>query len=315
MHRINKLLIKSYCLILGLCLLTAGCQKEDVYKPGKKISKIYDTYTSGEKRLYQTWNWDGDLLKSISFFNGSSEMRFQYNGKQLSAIYELGGTNLYYLFHYDKKGKRLDSLDVYRDCLSLDPNVRRLAHYVFSYNEDGLISGYEEEIYAHPSWKDSDEALRMVLQCAIPGLPDIAAQKLAKPRTQRKGDEEIWDRIFVSFTYQGENVTECHILTNDILEENYTFTYTDYLNPSHKLFQSTSFSSSGLYSKNLVKTCHYENLLSSDPTVNYYEDMEYQYEIEDNYPVKTTCIGTIHYYVAPEYTEPFTHVNYYEYYQ
>ena len=314
MHQ-NKLLIKSYCLILGLCLLTAGCQKEGVYKPGKKISKIFTTYESGEKRLYQTWNWDGNLLKSISFFEGSSEMRFHYNGKQLSAIYELGGTNQYYLFHYDKKGKRLDSLDVYRDISSGNVKVRHVAHYDFSYNEEGLISGYKEEVYAFGIWKEGNDALRMVLQSAIPGLPDIAAQKLAKPRTQRKGDEEIWDRISVSFTYQGENVTKCHILTNDILEENYTFTYTDYLNPSHKLFQSTSFSSSGLYSKNLVKTCHYENLSSSDPTVNYYEDMEYQYEIEDNYPVKTTCNASIHDYYHPEYTQTFTHVNYYEYYQ
>jgi hypothetical protein len=314
MHQ-NKLFIKSYCLILGLCLLTAGCQKEGVYKPGKKISKIFTTYESGEKRLYQTWNWDGDLLKSISFFDGSSEMRFQYNGKQLSAIYELGGTNQYYLFHYDKKGKRLDSLDVYKDISSGNVKVRHVAHYDFSYNEEGLISGYKEEVYAFGIWKEGNDALRMVLQCAIPGLPDIAAQKLAKPRTQRKGDEEIWDRISVSFTYQGENVTECHILTNDILEENYTFTYTDYLNPSYKLFQSTSFSSSGLYSKNLVKTCHYENLSSSDPTVNYYEDMEYQYKIEDNYPVKTTCNASIHDYYHPEYTQSFTHVNYYEYYQ
>ena len=314
MHQ-NKLFIKSYCLILGLCLLTAGCQKEGVYKPGKKISKIFITYESGEKRLYQTWNWDGDLLSSISFFDGSSEMRFQYNGKQLSAIYELGGTNQYYLFHYDKKGKRLDSLDVYKDISSGNVKVRHVAHYDFSYNEEGLISGYKEEVYAFGIWKEGNDALRMVLQCAIPGLPDIAAQKLAKPRTQRKGDEEIWDRISVSFTYQGENVTECHILTNDILEENYTFTYTDYLNPSYKLFQSTSFSSSGLYSKNLVKTCHYENLSSSDPTVNYYEDMEYQYEIEDNYPVKTTCNASIHDYYHPEYTQSFTHVNYYEYYQ
>ena len=314
MHQ-NKLFIKSYCLILGLCLLTAGCQKEGVYKPGKKISKIFTTYESGEKRLYQTWNWDGDLLKSISFFDGSSEMRFQYNGKQLSAIYELGGTNQYYLFHYDKKGKRLDSLDVYKDISSGNVKVRHVAHYDFSYNEEGLISGYKEEVYAFGIWKEGNDALRMVLQCAIPGLPDIAAQKLAKPRTQRKGDEEIWDRISVSFTYQGENVTECHILTNDILEENYTFTYTDYLNPSYKLFQSTSFLSSGLYSKNLVKTCHYENLSSSDPTVNYYEDMEYQYKIEDNYPVKTTCNASIHDYYHPEYTQSFTHVNYYEYYQ
>ena len=315
MHQMNKLSIMAFCLIPWLCLLTAGCQKEGVYKPGKKISKIFTTYESGEKRLYQTWNWDGDLLSSISFFNGSSEMRFQYNGKQLSAIYELDRDNQYYLFHYDKSGKRLESLDVYKDVLSQNPKVRHVAHYDFSYNEEGLISGYKEEVYAFGIWKEGNDALRMVLQCAIPGLPDPAAQKLAKPRTQSKGDEEIWDRISVSFTYQGENVTECHILTDDILEENYTFTYTDYLNPSHKLFQSTSFSSSGLYSKNLVKTCHYENLSSSDPTVNYYEDMEYQYEIEDNYPVKTTCNASIHDYYHPEYTQTFTHVNYYEYYQ
>ena len=265
--------------------------------------------------MYQTWNWDGDLLRSISFLDGNSEMRFQYEGKQLSAIYALGGDNQYYLFHYDKSGKRLESLDVYKDRLSYNPNVFHIAHYDFSYNEDGRISGYEEEMYAYPIRKDGDEALGMVLQCAIPGLPDMAARKIASPRKQSKGDEVIWDRVSVSFAYQGENVTECHILTNDQIVENYTFTYTDYQNPSYKLFQSTNFSSSGLYSRNLVKTCHYEDIGYPDPMLNHYEEMEYQYEIEDNYPVKTTCNASSHSYIYPEDTQTFTHVYYYEYCQ
>ena len=315
MHQESKLSIKVFCLIPWLCLLMVGCQKEGVYKPGKKISKIYDTYPSGEKRLYQTWSWDGDLLRSISIGKGSSELRFQYKGKQLSSIYAFGEDNQYYLFHYDKSGKRLESLDVYKDRLTHTPKVFHIAHYDFSYNKDGRISGYEEEMYAYPTWKDGDETLSMVLQCAIPGLPDMAAKKLATPRKQSKGDDEIWGSISASFTYQGENITECHILTDELLVENYKFTYTNYQSPSYQLFQSTSFSSAGIYSRNLVKTCHYENIWDSDPTTSYFEEMEYQYEIEDNYPVKTTCNGTTHSYTYPEYVEPFTKVYFYEYYQ
>ena len=291
----------------------AGCQKEGVYKPEKKISKIYDTsYLTGEKQLYQTWNWDGDLLCSISYRGGDPGLRFQYKGKQLSSIYELGRDNQYFLFHYDKSGKRLDSLEVYKDLLSGNPNVRHIAHYAFSYNEDGLISGYEEELYAYPV-KGCNEALGLALQCAIPGLPDVIAHKIAVPGKQSKSDEEIWGRISVSFIYQGDNVTECLILTDDRQEEKYTLTYTDYLNPSYKLFQSTGFSSTGLYSKNLVKTCLYEHFWDSDSTMSYYENTEYEYEIEDNYPVKTTCNGSLHSYVLPEPAQTYTHVYYYEY--
>lgn len=76
--------IKSFTavvVVISSFLLMTSCYKEGVYQPKKKISKIYEEFPedSGDKRLIQTWEWDGDLLKSISFWQ--TEMRFYYKGK------------------------------------------------------------------------------------------------------------------------------------------------------------------------------------------------------------------------------------------
>lgn len=293
-----------------MLLLATSCEREGVYSPKKRISKIYVDDGSGRK-LDQTWTWKGRQLQSISYRSGTSELRFQYNGKQLISITQLGD-NMYYLFHYNKNGQRLDSLDVYVDKLNQNPNVRHYAHYDFSYNDEGLISGYEEVIYYIGQSKEDEQALAMVLQCAVPGLPEVAATRLAKTSTSPNKSDE-WIRYSASFSYNGENVTECLISMKDGYEYSYTFTYTDYLNPYYKFFQTASFGSSNLYSRNLVKTCHYEKHLTSEPTIDHYEDMEYQYETEDQYPVKATMNSYIQYYAFPEYPDSATIIRYYEY--
>ena len=292
-------------------ILASSCEKEGVYSPEKKISKIY--VEGSWKRLQQEWTWKGDLLQSVSYYDGPFELRFQYDGKQLISITKLDKNNMYYFFHYNKSGKQLDSLDVYVDNLNQTPNVQHYAHYDFLYNDEGLISGYEEKVYYLNLYKEDEQALALALQCAVPGLPEVAAQQLAKTDTRNKGDEFGWDKYSVSFSYNGENVAECLVTINDLYKQSYTFTYTDYQNPSYRLFQSTSFESSSLYSRNLVKTCHYEEHFMGDPTYDYYMDTEYLYEIAGQYPVKATRNNSYHYYESPDYSETYTTIYYYEY--
>lgn len=301
----------ALCAIVML-LLAASCEKEGVYSPGKRISKIYVDNDSW-KKLEQEWTWKGDLLQSVSYYGGMYELRFHYDGKQLVSITQLGGNNKYYLFHYNKNGKKLDSLDVYVDKLDHSPNVLHYAHYDFSYNDAGLISGYDEVTYYTGWYKEDEQVFALVLQCAVPGLPDVAARQLTKTDIRNKGDEFVWDRYSVSFVYNDENVTDCLVTMNDRYKYSYTFTYTDYQNPSYKLFQSAGFESSSLYSRNLVKTCHYEEHLLEEPTADYYVDMEYLYEIADQYPVKVTRNQCIRYFAFPEYSDSSTNMHYYEY--
>ena len=300
----------ALCAIVML-LLAASCEKEGVYSPEKRISKIYFDVGNG-KQLEQEWTWKGKRLEAISFPRRAYELRFLYNGKQLTSITQVGVKNMYYRFRYNKNGQRLDSLDVYADNPDQNPNVLHYAHYDFSYNDEGLISGVEEVIL-NSGWFD-EKALALVLQCAIPGLPEVTARQLFKTDTRNKGDKSVWYRCSISFTYSGENVTEC-LLLDDLYKKSYSFTYTDYRNHSYKLFQSANFASSGLYSRNLVKTCHYEEKVPSEPQeyYDYYQDTDYQYEIEDQYPVKTTRTQIFHPFAFPEVSDTATTDFYYEY--
>ena len=48
----------------------ASCTKDGVYKPKKKISKIYQTVLTDpvpEKVLIESWTWDGKLLSKIDY--------------------------------------------------------------------------------------------------------------------------------------------------------------------------------------------------------------------------------------------------------
>ena len=313
----NTVISMRFFIVSCILLLTAGCQKEGVYQPKKKISKVYIGFPNspGEKKLYQTWKWDGNLLKSISFYEDEAEMQFEYKGKQLRSITSFGKYNQYYLFHYDKNGKRLDSLDVYADNLSLNPNVRHYAHYDFSHNEEGLISGYEEVVYdTGPYWYKNKDELGMVLQCAIPGLPELAAHHLAAPKSENKGDAYVMDTYSVSFSYIGNNLSECHILQNNTFDGHYKFTYTDHQNPFYKFFNFSDFSYDS-YSTNLAKNCYYEELYLPDPSYDYYAEIEYEYEIEDGFPVKTTRNSTMHSFDDPSLSSSTSSIKYYEYYE
>lgn len=214
-----------------------------------------------------------------------------------------------YHFHYNKNGKKLDSLDVYIDNFSNSPDFLHYAHFDFSYNAEGQISGYEENVFFTGLDKE-DDTLGLILQFAIPGLPELASQKLANPHVQDKSDDNLWYKISVSFFYVGKNVAECRVLIDEKIVEKYSFTYTDYQNPFYKLFKSLDFTYDS-YSPNLAKTIHYEYLPNFDECD--YIDVEYEYEIEDNYPVKTTFNSLEHLPSYPDVSRTYTGIQYYEY--
>lgn len=116
--------------------VAASCEKEGVYNPKEKISKIYysDSYTitfddpaytaynqtgSTGKYAKEVWKWDGKLLKSITYYDEDGDFEhsdvFHYNGKRLSEIRSHwdGDWNYSYVFEY--KGKFITSIKEYED--------------------------------------------------------------------------------------------------------------------------------------------------------------------------------------------------------
>lgn len=69
--------MRKFSLFLTLMLLFAAsssCDEEIIengaYYPERKIIKMYEnSWSGGEKMLFAVWNWDGDKLKTIDYYN------------------------------------------------------------------------------------------------------------------------------------------------------------------------------------------------------------------------------------------------------
>ncbi len=71
--------IFSILLIACVAMLFSACQKEGVYNPSKKISKIYYTNSEGVKNLSQVWTWNkNNTLEKIDFYS-SGTLAYTYN--------------------------------------------------------------------------------------------------------------------------------------------------------------------------------------------------------------------------------------------
>ncbi|NLJ83243.1 MAG: hypothetical protein GX330_08985, partial [Bacteroidales bacterium] len=108
----RKYVISVLTLALFAAFVTS-CNKEGVYKPSKKISKIYEE-EDGEKVLSQTWTWDGNKLQMISYGKDGDEYEvFEYNKGQIAKTieYRAGAERGYTEFTYNKS--LLEKIEVY----------------------------------------------------------------------------------------------------------------------------------------------------------------------------------------------------------
>ncbi|MDR2511271.1 MAG: hypothetical protein LBC89_02185 [Bacteroidales bacterium] len=73
-------------IIAAMLMAFTSCQKDGVYNPSKKISKIYYQSGSSTKYLVERWTWDGKKLQKITDANGNLSSSFTYNGNRLSKV-------------------------------------------------------------------------------------------------------------------------------------------------------------------------------------------------------------------------------------
>ena len=304
-----------------ITILLCSCEKEGVYNPKKKISKICSVRC-------ETWEWDGDLLKSITYSSGKT-MLFNYNGKQLSGIVstysEISHDYTCYIFKYDKTGRHIVTIDEYiggwirrHNGLSniFFETPKHTYHWEFHYNKDGKISECEETQYFHPwlYYKEENDVIDFISKYVVPIPP---ARKKMALYENKSTDNEIVDLIYTaSFTYTGDNITEIHITGSG---EEYTaqYVYTDYPNPFYKLLQPgiSSFSFTDFKNKQLPVFCHTKREILFTGEILYL-DYDYLYELEDGYPV-TVQEKRKEYYFIPATETPDTNYSttftYYEY--
>lgn len=276
-----KNLVKTLLLVAVCALLFSSCEKEGQYLPKKKVSRI--TYVTSSTLWgitttavtgYQDWEWSGKLLTQITLRNGDGDMEGtivpQYDSKKrVTALHCVLDTEIEdYKFTYD--GKNLMKIT----CYSNDKDA--VTEYTFR-KEDKNVVEITVQGYASKALEGTGiNPLQFV-------LPNEIAERI-KP-----SDEKA--TIIYKLTWNGNNISSMEELRSGVTYANYNWAYDNGINPFKGLFCNVDGSLNGfeeLYSANNVVESHSVAHLSF---ADMEEHFKYEYEYEDNYPVKKT-LGT-----------------------
>lgn len=253
-------------LVIALTLVFASCTKDGVYKPKKKISKIYETVQtdpSPAKILKEEWTWDGKLLSKIAYHDGGVA-NFTYDKKQLSSI--TNGDDRVDLT-YD--GNFIENIKVYhKGDLEMT--------YTFEHAKK-LISGYTVEYNGAILHSDAEKCARLVENVFRFILPEVSTDAATEYMKVATSNLKGGSKYTVSMVYDGKNVSSKTIKYGDGTME-YTYTYTDYRNPYYGLLLDMDESTS----KNAVATC--VRTAPNSPDYNY----TYTYKADGKVPTQVT---------------------------
>ena len=251
-------------LAVAMMFVFASCTKDGVYKPKKKISKIYETVTTDpnpERVLKESWSWDGKLLSRIDYYGGDF-LTFKYEKGQLTSFAD--DENRIEI-NYDSKGKLIDNAQMYYG------NVQTM-NFTFQH-EKNLLTSYTVEYL--PSIADNAKSARLIenlFRFITPEVAETEAALCTKRATNNSKDNVVYK---TEFTYDGKNIVKATTNTG----ETYTYTYTDYKNPFYGLMVEMGIES---WSKNAVSTC--VKTEANRPDYNY----TYTYKADGKIPTQVT---------------------------
>ena len=298
-----------------ICVVAVSCERDGVYQPKKKISKIYYDYVTG-KDLYCTWVWDGDKLNTIVYPRGT-ELQFYYIGNQIDSVCKVipnypTGSN-YYKFIYDKKKHHLVAVDCYRYSIGWVESLK--AHYEFIYSKDGHISDMNIEYYSVSPYDKSSELDDdlLVMLTALPQIPQPVFFQLFSEVKQTKG---LLETRHVTFEYEGDKMVRC-TYTYGTYVETYDFAYSHVKNPFHNLLNQSlewpfPYVTSNQYMLNSTTGL---TVVSGEVEYSTFAwAADFDYDVEEEYPTRMTYHSRS-WQVSPSYpdTSYITQTYYFEY--
>lgn len=278
--------IQSVTLVLGLLLAVSltSCQKEQagVYHPKKKIQQLYASSKYSDKAPYQHWEWNGDLLSSIthySEYNFKGDVwieNFTYDNNRLTRVDNYTNSE-YITYEYD--GDHLKSATVfYRNAI--------VCTWAVSY-EGEHISKLAGTIY--DSYKKDGLRLNPLTHLLPSNLCESVVKQEQKLTAQRHQNEMY--TLVLLLTWTNNNISKL-VFTGDGDYLDFELEYDDKICPLYGFMGNledyvANFDSGHTgFTKNNVTSM----ILSEDD----YKDtlrFAYQYDI-DNYPVLQTSYLT-----------------------
>ena len=281
--------MKRNLLIAAIALLAVAfvsCQKDGVYKPKKRISKVYnewkttrvvatanDTTTSADSvapYICQEWTWGKKTLTSIIYKeydgDGSWSINYSYDDKNRISVCSSGDEKAEYTYGDDNMLQSIkftdDSDDVTVLKIAYDGKVPASITTEYTFTNDKKLSNFAKSVI--PSYI-----------CAA-----IEADKLhLKSTTVTRSMTSV-------FEWDGENISR--VVTTDVDNDKSTTTYEydDKLNPFRGMYANLYDEEPSydiIYSKNNV-TKITDSYVWDNTT--YTDEAEFSYEYDGKLPIK-----------------------------
>jgi hypothetical protein len=251
--------------IATMLLAFTSCQKDGVYNPSKKISKIYYQSGSSAKYLMERWTWDGNKLSKITDANGNLDASFSYDGSRISKV--TGSDGEVYTFSYN--GNDISKLE----CVW---QGKMISQFDFSH-KSGKISKLDVHYYNNSKGISISE---------LTTFKHLFADLANDFKNDEKGRANYDTYITYEFTYSGSNMTKMTYHRQEgsaTLDYERTYKYDKKKNPYYNFF-SSSFVFMCLSANNPTQ---YEHI--SGASVYTYE---YSYTYDGSYPTESMRLSS-----------------------
>ena len=205
-----KRLVSIALVLLLTGAAFTGCQKDGVYNPKNKISKVYKS-VNGFKTLEEQWTWDGNILHNVAYFKDDTTMSYKwyylYEKKQLVKVENT--SNLSYIA-ITYSGSQYDKVEFF------DKFGRKSRTFAYTY--DGKkVSKIDATIYKNPQKAMVAEDYD-VLSAFIPmEILEETDKQIAKSAPLKSDEDNI---INYALTYNDKgNLSEWKITNNNDIKK------------------------------------------------------------------------------------------------
>ncbi|HNY62718.1 MAG TPA: hypothetical protein PLH70_01175 [Bacteroidales bacterium] len=128
-------------VVVVVAILFTSCEEQaGVYKPKKKIFKVYKQYGADPEYLVEEWKWNGKRLSSITYYYKGeflAEEEFIYEGNKIVKIIDDNGLYAEYIYA-DKQFKKInffDSDDILRSEITFQYKGKKISTItIYGYN-------------------------------------------------------------------------------------------------------------------------------------------------------------------------------------
>lgn len=282
--------------VAAAALLMVSCNKEQegVFNPKKKIVEVYDC-NDDTRELAQRWNWDGDLLKSITYYDDDETNiteNLTYDKKDRLVKTDCGqGDSM--VIAYEKK--LMTTIKIYDGGLLTE-------QYTVKRNDDDAISGFTYKMF-NVDWMNEKHASRLqhsvICDAVLPHELRAGIEKarpvIAKALKANGGNSKMDMEVPISYTWTGNNITSISFsltLFGENVGATYTLQYDNKKNPMHTLF-TQDIVYDGPFTAGLALSENNLTLMTStvsDNGYSYTKTDAYTYTYDGDYPTRVVRV-------------------------